>query len=37
MKHDDLRKRTSQLALRIIRLCGALSKSVEAQVLGKQV
>lgn len=37
MKHDDLRKRTRQLALRIIRLYGALSKSVEAQVLGKQV
>ena len=33
----DLRQRTTSFALRIIRLYGALPKSTEAQVLGKQV
>src|SRR5688572_26286236 len=34
----DLRKRTKDLALRIIHLFGALDKtSIEAQVLGKQM
>jgi four helix bundle protein len=33
----DLRTRTKQFALRIIRLFGALPKTVEAQVLGKQL
>ncbi len=32
----DLKTRTKQFALRIIRLFGALPKTVEAQVLGKQ-
>jgi four helix bundle protein len=34
---QDLRQRTRQFALRIIKLYAALPKSVEAQVLGKQV
>ena len=33
----DLKMRTRQFALRIIRLFAALPKSVEAQVLGKQL
>ena len=33
----DLRERTTSFALRIIRLYGALPKTAEAQVLGKQV
>ncbi|MCG3209818.1 MAG: hypothetical protein FOGNACKC_03445 [Anaerolineae bacterium] len=33
----DLKERTRSFALRIIRLYGALPKSTEAQVLGKQV
>lgn len=34
---QDLRKRTKEFALRIIKLYAALPKSTEAQVLGKQV
>ncbi len=34
---SDLRDRTKQFALRIIRLYAALSKSTEAQVIGKQL
>ena len=34
---SDLRERTKQFALRIIRLYAALPKSTAAQVLGKQV
>ncbi len=34
---QDLRKRTKDFALRIIKLYGALPRSVEAQVLGKQL
>jgi len=34
---QDLRERTKQLALRIIRLYVALPKTTEAQVIGKQV
>ena len=34
---NDLRKRTTTFALRIIRLFGALPKNAQAQVLGKQV
>ena len=37
MKADDLRLRTKNYALRIIRLFRALPKSVEAQVMGKQL
>jgi four helix bundle protein len=40
MKADsrqDLRKRTREFALRIIKLYAALPKTTEAQVLGKQV
>lgn len=33
----DLRERTKGFALRIVRMYGALPKTVEAQVLGKQV
>jgi four helix bundle protein len=35
--YTDLRNRTKQFALRVIRLFGALPKTVEAQVLGKQL
>jgi four helix bundle protein len=34
---SDLRDRTKQFALRIIKMYSALPKSTEAQVLGKQV
>jgi four helix bundle protein len=37
VKDDDLRLRTKEFALRIIRMFSALPKSTEAQVLGKQV
>jgi len=33
----DLRVRTKQFALRVIRLFGALPKRIEAEVIGKQV
>jgi four helix bundle protein len=33
----ELRDRTKQFALRIIRLFGALPKTTEAQVIGKQI
>jgi len=33
----ELRERTKQFALRVIRLYGALPKTTEAQVLGKQL
>lgn len=36
-KPVDLRTRTSDFALRIIKLYGSLPKTTEAQVLGKQV
>ena len=36
-REDDLRERTKQFALRIIRLFGSLPKTTEAQVLGKQL
>jgi four helix bundle protein len=36
-QRQDMRQRTRQFALRIIKLYAALPKSVEAQVLGKQV
>ncbi len=35
--NEDLKKRTRSFAIRIIRLFAALPKSVEAQILGKQV
>ena len=34
---QDLKTRTKQFALRIIRLYGALPKTTEAQVIGRQV
>jgi four helix bundle protein len=34
---NDLRERTKQFALRIIRLFGNLPKKTEAQILGKQL
>lgn len=36
-EENDLLERTKQFALRIIRMYASLSKSTEAQVLGKQV
>jgi len=36
-KPQDLKERTSEFALRIIRLYSSLPKRTEAQVLGKQV
>ena len=37
MKEEvDLRERTKEFALRVIRMFGALPKKTEAQVLGKQ-
>jgi len=36
-EENDLRQRTKDFALRVIRMFGALPKSTEAQVLGKQV
>ena len=36
-KPQDLRQRTKQFALRVIRLYSALPKTTEAQVIGKQV
>ena len=36
-KEDDLRRRTKEFALRIIRMFISLPKTIEAQVLGKQV
>jgi four helix bundle protein len=35
--HQDLRTRTTEFALRVVRLYTSLPKSTEAQVLGKQV
>src|SRR3954452_2353344 len=37
MNDSDLRPRTKQFALRIVRLFGRLPKSSEAQVIGKQL
>jgi four helix bundle protein len=36
-EEKDLRNRTKEFALRILRMFGALPKTTEAQVLGKQV
>ncbi|MEW5827918.1 MAG: four helix bundle protein [Chloroflexota bacterium] len=36
-KRNDLRERTTEFALRIIKLYTTLPKTTEAQVLGKQV
>ena len=36
-EENDLRNRTKEFALRIVRMFGALPKTTEAQVLGKQV
>jgi len=36
-KQEELRNRTQQFALRIVRLFRHLPRSVEAQVIGKQV
>lgn len=37
MEGGDFRERTKQFALRVIRLSAGLPKSVEAQVLGRQL
>ena len=37
MVNEDLRVRTKDFAIRIVRLFAALPKTTEAQVLGKQV
>ncbi len=36
-EENDLKDRTKQFALRVIRLFGTLPKTTEAQVLGKQL
>ncbi len=36
-KQNDLRERTTDFALRIVRLYSSLPKTTQAQVLGKQV
>jgi hypothetical protein len=36
-EENDLKERTKQFALRIIRLFGSLPKTTEAQILGKQL
>jgi four helix bundle protein len=36
-ERQDMRQRTRQFALRVIKLYAALPKTVEAQVLGKQI
>jgi len=36
-EEEDLKDRTKQFALRIIRLFGNLPKTTESQVLGKQL
>ena len=36
-KEEDLRERTQQFALRVVRMFVGLPKTTEAQVLGKQV
>jgi four helix bundle protein len=36
-KEEDLRDRTKEFALRIVRMFGALPKTSEAQILGKQL
>jgi four helix bundle protein len=36
-KENDLKERTKEFALRIVRMYSALPKTTEAQVLGKQV
>jgi four helix bundle protein len=36
-ENNDLRERTKQFALRVVRFYSSLSKSTEAQVMGKQV
>jgi four helix bundle protein len=36
-KHENLKDRTKSFALRIIRLCSALPKKTEAQILARQI
>ncbi len=36
-RRNDLRERTKQFALRVVRMYASLPKTVEAQVIGKQV
>jgi four helix bundle protein len=36
-EEENLRERTTEFALRILRMFSALPKTTEAQVLGKQV
>ncbi len=36
-QHEDLRQRTKEFALRVVRMYVTLPKTTEAQVLGKQV
>ena len=37
MTEEELKRRTKQLALRVMKLVGALPRSVEARVIGKQL
>lgn len=37
MKEDELKQRTKQFALKVIKLVGLLPRSIEGQVIGKQI
>lgn len=37
MKEDELKKRTKQFALRVIKLVGSLQRTMEGRVVGKQL
>jgi four helix bundle protein len=37
MKEDELKQRTKQFALKVIKLVGLLPRSIEGQVIGKQL
>ena len=37
MKEDELNQRTKQFALKVIKLVGLLPRSIEGQVIGKQL
>jgi len=37
VKEDELKQRTKQFALKVIKLVGLLPRSIEGQVIGKQI
>jgi four helix bundle protein len=37
VKEDELKQRTKQFALKVIKLVGLLPRSIESQVIGKQL